>query len=57
MADALLPGKLDAVRALAPDFIVSSNIGCSLHLAAGLRRAGLSVPVLHPVSLLARQLA
>ncbi|MGH8460760.1 MAG: (Fe-S)-binding protein [Stenotrophobium sp.] len=56
MADALLQGKLDAARAQAPDFIVSANIGCSMHLAAGLRRAGLSVPVLHPVSLLARQL-
>ncbi|HWU68883.1 MAG TPA: (Fe-S)-binding protein [Stenotrophobium sp.] len=55
-ADALLQPKLDAVRAQPPDFIVSSNIGCALHLAGGLRRAGLKVPVLHPVSLLARQL-
>ncbi|MGH8539733.1 MAG: (Fe-S)-binding protein, partial [Stenotrophobium sp.] len=57
MADALLEKKLAAARDLAPDFIVSANIGCSLHLAAGLRRDGIKVPVLHPVSLLARQLA
>lgn len=56
MADQLLQGKLSATRALAPDIIVSSNIGCSLHMAAGLRRAGLKAELLHPASLLARQL-
>lgn len=57
-ADRLLEPKLRAVEALHPDFIVSSNIGCSLHLAAGLRRRGLRAPeVLHPLALLARQLA
>jgi glycolate oxidase iron-sulfur subunit len=57
MADRLLEGKLDAAKALGPDYIVSGNIGCTLHLAAGLRRAGITVPVLHPVALLARQLS
>lgn len=56
-ADRLLAPKLDAARALAPQIIVSANVGCSLHLAAGLRRAGLSVETLHPLRLLARQLA
>ncbi len=58
-ADALLAPKLAAAKRLAPDLIVSSNIGCSLHLAAGLRRAAgqaenLSPEVLHPLRLLAR---
>lgn len=53
-ADALLAPKLASVDALAPDLIVSPNIGCSLHLAAGLRRQGQDVEVLHPISLLAR---
>lgn len=53
-ADRLLQPKLVAARALAPDRIVSANIGCSLHLAAGLRREGLKVPVEHPLRLLAR---
>lgn len=54
-ADALLQPKLDAAARLAPDVIVSANIGCALHLAGGLRRAGLLSPeVLHPVRLLAR---
>jgi glycolate oxidase iron-sulfur subunit len=57
MADQLLAEKLNKTRALAPDIILSSNIGCSMHLAAGLRRAGIKVELLHPVSLLARQLA
>lgn len=55
MADRLLEHKLDALAALRPDYLVSSNIGCTLHLAAGLRRRGLNVPVLHPLALLARQ--
>lgn len=56
MADRLLQRKLDAVTAQAPDLIVSANIGCSLHLAAGLERQGIRVPVVHPVTLLAHQL-
>lgn len=57
MADALLQEKLAQARAARPDFIVSSNVGCAMHFAAGLRRAGLTIPVLPPVRLLARQLA
>ncbi|MDE2149426.1 MAG: (Fe-S)-binding protein [Gammaproteobacteria bacterium] len=55
-ADRLLAGKLAAVRQRSPDLILSSNIGCSLHLAAGLSRAGLTTPVMHPLRLLAQQL-
>jgi glycolate oxidase iron-sulfur subunit len=57
MADRLLAHKLAAADALQPDFIISTNIGCSLHLAGGLRRRGTTAPqVLHPAVLLARQL-
>lgn len=55
MADRLLDHKLDAIAGRGADLIVSSNIGCTLHLAAGLRRRGLTVPVLHPLALLAQQ--
>jgi len=55
-ADRLLQPKLDAAQSLQPDFIVSATIGCTLHLMAGLRRSGLTVPVLHPLTLMARQL-
>ncbi|PTU30659.1 (Fe-S)-binding protein [Stenotrophobium rhamnosiphilum] len=56
MADQLLAEKLVMTRVLVPDIIISSNIGCSMHLAAGLRREGIKAELLHPVSLLARQL-
>jgi glycolate oxidase iron-sulfur subunit len=48
--------KLDHVRAMQPDVLVSANIGCGLHLGRTLREAGLPVSVLHPVVLLAQQL-
>jgi glycolate oxidase iron-sulfur subunit len=47
-ADALLAPKIEAVRRLNPDAVVTANIGCSLHLRAGLRRAGLEIPVVTP---------
>lgn len=57
MADALLEQKLRNAERLRPDYIVSTNIGCSLHLAGGLRRRdGVAPEVLHPATLLARQL-
>lgn len=57
MADALLEQKMRNAGQLRPDYIVSTNIGCSLHLAGGLRRRGGVAPeVLHPATLLARQL-
>jgi glycolate oxidase iron-sulfur subunit len=55
-ADALLSPKLDALERLRPDVLVSANIGCALHIEAGLRARGLSIPVLHPATLLARHL-
>jgi glycolate oxidase iron-sulfur subunit len=57
MADQLRQDKLDALLALKPDILVSSNIGCALHLAAGLRTQGLDIEVVHPITLLHRQLS
>jgi glycolate oxidase iron-sulfur subunit len=54
------PGQADALRApkltaaATVDVIVSANIGCSMHLAAGMADAGRPVEILHPVSLVAR---
>lgn len=56
-ADRLLDEVLDQIAARSPDLVLTSNIGCALHLGGGLRRRGLNPPVLHPVQLLARQLA
>jgi len=56
MADALAQAQVAPVAAARPDYVLSSNAGCAMHLSAALRRAGLSVPVWHPLRLLAQQL-
>ncbi len=48
--------KLAQARATGADRLLTANIGCRLHLAAGLREAGEATAILHPVALLARQL-
>jgi glycolate oxidase iron-sulfur subunit len=56
MASALLRSKIASLAALAPAILVTTNTGCALHLTAGVREAGLSIEVLHPVELIARQM-
>lgn len=55
-ADALVRHYVEQVEGAALDGVLSSNIGCSLHLRQALRARGLDIPVLHPVRLLADQL-
>ncbi|WP_266170640.1 (Fe-S)-binding protein [Dyella subtropica] len=47
---------LRQVATLAPQRLLSSNIGCRLHLAAGMNDAGHRWPHQHPLVLLAQQL-
>ncbi|MFA7097384.1 MAG: heterodisulfide reductase-related iron-sulfur binding cluster, partial [Gammaproteobacteria bacterium] len=56
MAQALLDDKLEHLKRLAPSILVTSNVGCALHFQAGIRAAGLEIEVLHPVTLIARQM-
>lgn len=56
MSATLLDDALAPVLAARPDFLVTTNVGCALHLAAGLAEAGIALEVCHPVELLARQL-
>ncbi|CAK0741650.1 glycolate oxidase iron-sulfur subunit [Gammaproteobacteria bacterium] len=56
LGHALRADKIEALREVAPDILVSSNLGCALHLAQGARKAGIAVEVMHPVTLLARQI-
>ncbi len=55
-ADTLRDEKLVGIEQLGAQILVTSNIGCALHLAAGLREKNLSIEVMHPITLLARQL-
>ncbi len=48
--------KIDRLRRLAPDILVTSNSGCAMYLAAGIREAALAIEVMHPVVLLERQI-
>jgi glycolate oxidase iron-sulfur subunit len=55
-ADRLRDAKLNGLATSGVETLVTSNIGCALHLAAGLRQQGTAVEVVHPVTLLARQM-
>lgn len=56
MAASLLADKIEAVKAGGTRILASSNIGCAMHLAAGLKAEGIEVEVAHPITLLARQM-
>lgn len=56
IALALAAPKVDALRHLQPDYLVTTNTGCALHLSARLRSAGLTTQVLHPLQLIEQQL-
>lgn len=56
MAEKLRDEKIAALKASGAEILLTSNIGCALHLRAGLRAAGMEIEVMHPVALLARQL-
>ncbi|WP_109123707.1 (Fe-S)-binding protein [Dyella sp. C11] len=52
----LRDGVLGQIATLAPQQLLSSNIGCRLHLAAGMDEHGAHWPHMHPLTLLAQQL-
>ena len=55
-ADELLDRVLRPLAGQPPPILLTSNVGCALHLSAGFEERGWSVEVLHPLTLLARQL-
>lgn len=59
IAEALLNEKMTAWDGVEAHCLVTSNIGCSFHLASGLgslKQRGEKIELLHPVTLLARQM-
>lgn len=57
MAEAVLDEKLDALAAVAPEWIATGNPGCLMQLEAGVVARGLDMKVVHPVELLDRALS
>jgi len=55
-AETLRAPLIDRLRELQPRYLLSTNVGCALHLAEGCLAEGLDTEVLHPVELLARHL-
>lgn len=56
MAQILLDELVEVATSQPIDYLVSSNIGCALHIAAGLREKNYNIAIIHPIVLLARQL-
>lgn len=52
----LLKLKLPGIRETRAHYLLSDNLGCALHFKQGLERAGIHIEVIHPITLLARQL-
>ena len=56
MANSLLNDKLNAITANNVGILATSNIGCSLHITNGLREKNLTVSVMHPIQIIAKQM-
>ncbi len=56
MATKLQAEKVSATVNTGASYLATSNIGCALHIASGLKTTASNIEVLHPVTLLARQI-
>lgn len=56
LSDTLAAEQLAGLQANPPDFLLSSNIGCALHLQAAAAELRLDLRVIHPISLIAMAL-
>jgi len=56
MADALRDDIVKEIEAMKPDMVISSNLGCAMHLKQGMTKAGINAPLKHPVQLVAQSM-
>lgn len=56
MSERLRDDKMDHLKQLQPSILVTANIGCGLHLAAGVRESDMNLEIIHPLVLFERQL-
>jgi glycolate oxidase iron-sulfur subunit len=48
----ILDEKMDYVAIVAPEIVVTANVGCMLQLAAGAKRKNMKIKVAHVIELL-----
>lgn len=56
LAEALLQEKIQRIKEIQPKYLLSDNLGCALHFKNGIKKSGLDIKVIHPITLLAMQL-
>ena len=56
MAGMLRNDKIVALQQSGADYLATSNVGCAMWLAQGMREQGMKIEVIHPVTLVARQM-
>ena len=56
LASELIRDKIQQIKSNPPRYLLSDNIGCSLHFKNQLTSSGLELEVIHPVTLITRQL-
>jgi glycolate oxidase iron-sulfur subunit len=47
----ILERKIEHIKAARPEIIATGNPGCMMQLSAGVQRAQLDIPVVHPITL------
>jgi glycolate oxidase iron-sulfur subunit len=52
MSQELLARKIEHIRAVAPDILVTGNPGCLMQLQGGLHQTGMKIPVQHTIQIL-----
>ncbi|MDH3600206.1 MAG: heterodisulfide reductase-related iron-sulfur binding cluster [Candidatus Tectomicrobia bacterium] len=52
MSMRILESKMEHIRVAEPDVIATGNPGCMMQLRSGVQRAGLNIPVVHPITLI-----
>ena len=53
LSERILERKVEEIQAGGYDAVATGNPGCIMQIGAGLRATGSSIPVVHPVELLA----
>jgi len=56
-ADALRDPIIDEIKNQQAEILITTNIGCAMHIQAGLKDAGVNIKLMHPVELLAEAIS